>query len=136
MVENVEVIVVHVVASKDIGDEARDFSLSNTSLSNKSDCVWCLRLVLCSAIDMVMTPFLRDSTLLLKTIRTTANLLCDLLDRRGVGLIVKVRTLCQDIPAWVSNSVGGYRGEALVAGRATRVVVIKRWNDAGALVSP
>lgn len=30
-----------------------------------------------------------------------------------------------DIPAWASNSVGGCRGGALVAGRAVKVIVIE-----------
>ena len=77
--------------------------------------------------DMVTIPLSRDSMLLLKTIRTTPDMSCDLLDRRDVGLIIEVGnlfTLCQNIPTWVSNSVGGYKGEALVAGRAIRVVFI------------
>jgi len=37
MVENIEVVVINVVAGKDIGDEFQDRGFSNTSLSNKKN---------------------------------------------------------------------------------------------------
>ena len=64
ILDNVEVVVIHVITSKDIGDKVQDSGLSNPSPSKKKDCVWCLRLVLC----VTMTPFSRDSTLLEKTV--------------------------------------------------------------------
>jgi hypothetical protein len=45
-VENIEVVVVNVIAEKDIGDEFQDRGLSNTSLSNKKDGIRLIRLVL------------------------------------------------------------------------------------------
>jgi len=46
MVEDIEVIVINVVASKDIGDEFQDRGFSDTSLSNKKNSVWRFRPVL------------------------------------------------------------------------------------------
>jgi len=46
IVENVEVVVIDVVASKDIGDEFQQGGLSDASLSNKKDGVWRFCLVL------------------------------------------------------------------------------------------
>ena len=40
MVENVEVVVINVVASKDIGDEFQDRGFSDASLSNNKNSVW------------------------------------------------------------------------------------------------
>ena len=46
MVEDVEVVVMNVVAGKDIGDVFQDRGFSDTSLSNKKDSVWRFHLVL------------------------------------------------------------------------------------------
>ena len=46
MVENFEVVVINVVASKDIGDEFQQGGLSDASLSNQKEGVWPLRPVL------------------------------------------------------------------------------------------
>jgi hypothetical protein len=46
VIEDVEVVVVNVVASKYIGDEFQERGLSDTSLSKKKDGVWLIRLVL------------------------------------------------------------------------------------------
>jgi hypothetical protein len=40
MFKDVEVVVINVIAYKDIGDEFQDRGLSNASLSNKKDGVW------------------------------------------------------------------------------------------------
>ena len=44
-VEDIEVVVINVIAGKDIGDEFQERGLSNTSLSNK-DCVWPIRILI------------------------------------------------------------------------------------------
>ena len=46
MIQDLEVVVVNVLASKDIGKEFQDGRLSDTSLSNKKDGVWGVRPVL------------------------------------------------------------------------------------------
>jgi len=46
VVEGIEVVVVDVIAVKDIGDKFQDRGLSNASLPNKKDGIWPIRLVL------------------------------------------------------------------------------------------
>ena len=45
-VEDIEVVVIDVIADKGIGDEFQDRGLSNTCLSNEKDGVWLIRSVI------------------------------------------------------------------------------------------
>jgi len=45
LVEGVEIAVINVLATKDIGKELQDRGLSDTSLSNKKEGYWYVRLV-------------------------------------------------------------------------------------------
>jgi hypothetical protein len=44
-IEDFEVVVINIVADKDIGDNSKTAGLADTGLSNKEDGVWCLNLV-------------------------------------------------------------------------------------------
>jgi hypothetical protein len=46
VVDDVKVVVINVVAEKDISDEFQQRRLSDTSLSNKKDGVWLILLIL------------------------------------------------------------------------------------------
>jgi len=86
MVEDIEVVVINVVASKDIGDEFQDRGFSKTSLSNKKRIVYGSFVL---RFDIFTTPFLRDGTSLEMTIRTIVpQMPCVPLDRLGVILVI------------------------------------------------